>query len=63
MTTATLTSKRQITIPASVRETLGVQTGDRFIETTPGRFDVIPATRSVTALKGIWQSHEVFDPA
>jgi antitoxin PrlF len=39
MTTATLTSKGQITIPAEVREALGVDTGDRveFVEVAPGR--------------------------
>jgi antitoxin PrlF len=56
MTTATLTSKGQITIPAAVREALGVSTGDRveFVEVTPGRFEFIAATRSVTALKGMF---------
>lgn len=56
MTTATLTSKGQITIPAPVREALGVSTGDRveFVEVTPGRFEFIAATRSVTALKGMF---------
>ena len=53
MTTATLTSKGQITIPAAVRSALGVETGDRveFVEVAPGRFEFIAATRSVTALK------------
>ena len=39
MTTATLTSKGQITIPAAVRKSLGVETGDRveFVEVAPGR--------------------------
>jgi antitoxin PrlF len=56
MTTATLTSKGQITIPAPVRDALGVSTGDRveFVEVTPGRFEFIAATRSVTALKGMF---------
>ncbi len=53
MTTATLTSKGQITIPAAVRAALGVDTGDRveFVEVSPGRFEFIAATGSVTALK------------
>ncbi len=53
MTTATLTSKGQITIPAAVRAALGVDAGDRveFVEVAPGRFEFIAATRSVTALK------------
>lgn len=55
MTTATLTSKGQVTIPASVRNGLGVDTGDRveFIEMGPGRYEVIAATLPVTALKGL----------
>lgn len=54
MSTATLTSKGQITIPAEVRKALNVDTGDRleFVEVEPGRFEVIVATRSVTELKG-----------
>src|ERR1700736_6108471 len=56
MTTATLTSKGQITIPAEVREALGVDTGDRveFVEIAPGRYEFIAATKSVTALKGMF---------
>lgn len=55
MATATLTSKGQITIPADVRAALGVATGDRvaFVEIQPGRFELIAATQSVTALKGL----------
>ena len=56
MSTATLTSKGQITIPALVREKLGVGTGDRveFVEVGAGRYEVIAATRPVTALKGMF---------
>ena len=56
MTTATLTSKGQITIPATVRAALGVDTGDRveFVEIADGRYEVIAATRPVTALKGMF---------
>lgn len=55
MTTATLTSKGQITIPADVRRSLGVQTGDRveFVEIQPGRFELVAATRSVREVKGM----------
>ena len=55
MTTATMTSKGQITIPAIVRAGLGVETGDRveFVEVEPGRFELIAATQSVVALKGL----------
>ncbi len=55
MSTATMTSKGQITIPAVVRNALGVGAGDRveFIEVEPGRFELMAATHSVTALKGL----------
>jgi antitoxin PrlF len=56
MSTATLTSKGQITIPASVRAELGVQVGDRveFVQIAPGRYEFRAATRPVTALKGMF---------
>ena len=46
MTTATLTSKGQITIPADVRRALNVQTGDRveFVQIEPGRFAFLGLT-------------------
>ncbi|GAB4057742.1 AbrB/MazE/SpoVT family DNA-binding domain-containing protein [Uliginosibacterium sediminicola] len=55
MTTATLTTKGQVTIPAAVRAALGVGTGDRvdFVQLEPGRFEIVAATQSVTALKGL----------
>lgn len=55
MTYATVTTKGQITIPLEVRQALHVEAGDRveFIEVQPGRFEVIAATGSVTALKGM----------
>jgi AbrB family looped-hinge helix DNA binding protein len=54
--TATLTRKGQVTIPASVRAALGLETGDRvaFVEVAAGRFEVIASTRPVTALKGMF---------
>ena len=56
MTIATLTSKGRITIPAPVREALGVGTGDRieFYEVAPGRYEFIAAARPVIALKGMF---------
>ena len=56
MTTATLTSKGQITIPAKVREALRVDAGDRveFVEVAPGRYEFIAATQSVIVLKGMF---------
>lgn len=55
-TTATLTSKGQITIPVEVRQALHVETGDRveFVQVEPGRFEIVAATRSVTELKGLF---------
>ena len=56
MTTATISSKGQITIPADVRQALHVKTGDRveFVEVEPGRYEFVAATRSVTELKGMF---------
>ena len=56
MTSATITSKGQITIPARIRKVLHVSAGDRveFVEVEPGRFEFIAATRSVTELKGMF---------
>ena len=55
MSTATMTSKGQITIPALVRAALGVEAGDRveFVQIEPGHFELVAATQSVTALKGL----------
>ena len=56
MTTATLSSKGQITIPAAVRKALQVGTADRveFVEVAPGRYEFIAATRTVAELKGMF---------
>jgi len=55
MSTATITSKGQITIPKDVRLRLGIGTGDRveFIEIQQGVFQIVAATQDVQALKGI----------
>ena len=55
MSTATMTSKGQITIPAIVRLALRVEAGDRveFVLVEPGRFELVAATKPVTALKGM----------
>ena len=57
MPTATVTSKGQITIPREVRLALGLDSGDRveFVEREKGRFEVIPATRSIRELKGLFK--------
>ncbi len=56
MPTASISSKGQVTIPAVVRETLHVGTGDRveFVEIEPGRYEFVAATRPVSALKGMF---------
>jgi len=56
MSTATLTSKGQITIPAAVRRDLNGGTGDRveFVQIEPGRYEVVATTRSVRELKGLF---------
>src|SRR5476651_1397090 len=57
MATATLTSKGQITIPVQIRTALGLDTGDRieFVELQKGQFAIIPATRSLKELKGMFR--------
>jgi AbrB family looped-hinge helix DNA binding protein len=56
MSTATLTSKGQITIPLDVRKDLRVEAGDRveFVQIAPGRYEVVAATRDVRDLKGMF---------
>jgi AbrB family looped-hinge helix DNA binding protein len=56
MSTATLTSKGQITIPADVRRDMNVDAGDRveFVQVEPGRYELIAATRSIRELKGMF---------
>jgi AbrB family looped-hinge helix DNA binding protein len=51
----TKTGKGQITIPAVVRTALGIGIGDRveFVQTEPGRFEIVATTQPVTALKGL----------
>ncbi|MCF3195945.1 MULTISPECIES: AbrB/MazE/SpoVT family DNA-binding domain-containing protein [Pseudomonas] len=55
MSTATLTSKGQVTIPAKVRVSMGLDAGDRieFIEMDDGTFTIMAATHSVKDLKGM----------
>ena len=56
MTTATLTSKGRITIPAAVRQDLKVDSGDRveFIQIALGRYELVAATQSIINLKGMF---------
>lgn len=55
MSTAIVTSKGRITVPAKVRDALRIKAGDRieFIHMEPGRFEVLAVTQSVTVLKGL----------
>ena len=57
MPAATITSKGQITIPVRVRAALGVEAGDRleFVELKKGQFAIVPATRSLQDLKGMFR--------
>jgi antitoxin PrlF len=56
MTTATITPKGQITIPARVRQALAVDAGDRveFVQIESGQFLFVAMNRSVTELKGMF---------
>ena len=56
MSTATLTSKGQITIPVDVRNALKVDAGDRveFVQIAPDRYEFVAATKDVSALKGMF---------
>lgn len=55
MSTATVTSKGQITIPAEVRRRLGIGAGDRleFVELNGGGYAIKPAAADVCTLKGM----------
>lgn len=55
MSTATLTSKGQITLPKQVRTELGLVPGDRldFVRLDDGNFAIVPATGSIKSLKGL----------
>ena len=55
MSTATLTTKGQITIPAAVRASLGLEAGSRveFVEAANGQYLIVAATQPVQALKGL----------
>ncbi|HTK02204.1 MAG TPA: AbrB/MazE/SpoVT family DNA-binding domain-containing protein [Bordetella sp.] len=56
MASATMTSKGQVTIPVAVRSDLGLDTGDRIefvLNEISGRYELVPATRSVQSLKGL----------
>lgn len=54
MSSATVTSKGQITIPVDVRLSLGLRAGSRvaFVRTETGSYEIRPETGSIKALKG-----------
>lgn len=56
MSTATLTTKGQITIPSEVRHALGIDAGDRveFVQIEPNQFLFVASNRSVAELKGMF---------
>lgn len=60
MTTATLTSKGQVTLPKTVRTQLSLSTGDRieFVEVAPGRYEIVPVVHDIQSLKGLLGSAE-----
>ena len=60
MTTATITTKGQITIPKPVRETMNLHAGDRleFIQINDERYEIIPVTKDITELKGIVKTNK-----
>ena len=55
MPTATISSKGQVTLPRAVRADLGVSAGDRldFVRLDDGNYAIVPASRSIRALKGV----------
>lgn len=55
MTTATITSKGQITLPAALRSELHLGPGDRveFVRVAEGRYEVVAATRDISSLRGL----------
>lgn len=59
MSTATMTTKGQVTIPADVRQRLGLDAGDRieFVLLDNGEYAIRPAIKDVRALKGMLRKH------
>ena len=61
MSTATLTTKGQITIPEAVRASLGLESGSRieFVEASNGQYLIVAATSPVQALKGLLRKPDI----
>jgi AbrB family looped-hinge helix DNA binding protein len=55
MSTGTMTSKGQITIPIEVRRALGLRAGSRvaFVRRADGVYELRPETGSVRSLRGV----------
>ncbi|MCY4045884.1 MAG: AbrB/MazE/SpoVT family DNA-binding domain-containing protein [Cellvibrionales bacterium] len=55
MTSATVTAKGQITVPAAVRKALHIEAGDRieFVEVAEGKFEILAASKDAKQLKGM----------
>ncbi len=55
MTTATLTTKGQVTIPKLVRKTMHINSGDRieFIKINDDRYEIVAITKDIQQLKGM----------
>ncbi|MGF1456620.1 MAG: AbrB/MazE/SpoVT family DNA-binding domain-containing protein [Alphaproteobacteria bacterium] len=56
MSTATVTSKGQLTLPKEIRDALGLSAGDKvnFVLMKDGNYALLPATHSVKTLEGFF---------
>lgn len=56
MPSSKMTAEGLVTIPAVIRAELQLGAGDQidFIKVAPGRYEIVAATRDVTALKGMF---------
>lgn len=63
MSTSTITSRGQTTIPRHIRESNHLQEGDRieWVERADGHIEVIPITRDAAQVAGLFQ-HWVKEP-
>ncbi len=64
MSTATLTSKGQVTIPKDVREQAKLKSGVQldFCVMPDGRIIIIPRSANIKDLKGILKTKKTFTP-
>lgn len=61
MSTATITTKGQVTIPKKVRDNMHLNTGDRieFIKLNHERYEIIAVTKNIQQLKGVVKSNNL----